>query len=175
MWYFEPGKHGGTINDIGIHGIDAIGWLTGRKVVSIVSARAWNARLEQAEQFQDAAQFMLKLDNKGGVLADVSYLAPDSVGYQAPQYWRYTVHGTNGMAEANLASEGVTYATNESDQMQHLPPAQPTPSSYLDSFLAEIAGQTEGLTLTTQEVLESSRVTLLAQHAADAHMHDLKV
>ena len=34
---------------------------------------------------------MLKLDNKGGVLADVSYLAPDSCGYSVPQYWRFTV------------------------------------------------------------------------------------
>ncbi|MEZ4683286.1 MAG: hypothetical protein R2932_54665 [Caldilineaceae bacterium] len=23
-WYFEPGKHGGTINDIAIHAVDAI-------------------------------------------------------------------------------------------------------------------------------------------------------
>ena len=29
MWYFEAGKHGGTINDIAIHGIDALRFVTG--------------------------------------------------------------------------------------------------------------------------------------------------
>jgi predicted dehydrogenase len=28
-WYFEPGQQGGTINDIAIHAIDLIPWLTG--------------------------------------------------------------------------------------------------------------------------------------------------
>jgi predicted dehydrogenase len=174
-WYFEEGKHGGTINDIGIHGVDAIGWLTGRKVASVVSARAWNARLEQAEHFQDAAQFMLKLDNKGGVLADVSYLAPDSCGYKVPQYWRFTVHGSSGMAETNLHGSGVTFYTNDSDQPQQCPAAQPTPGGYFESFLREIAGQSDGLTLTTAEVLESSKIALTAQLAADKHMHDARI
>ena len=31
-WYFEQGKHGGTITDIGIHAIDALPWVTGPPV-----------------------------------------------------------------------------------------------------------------------------------------------
>jgi len=58
-WYFEEGKHGGTINDIGVHAIDLIPWLTGRVITRIAAARAWNARLSQFPNFQDAAQFML--------------------------------------------------------------------------------------------------------------------
>src|SRR5439155_25293810 len=72
-WYFEPAKHGGTINDIGIHAIDLIPWLTGRRIVEAVAARAWNARLGQFPHFQDAAQIMLRLDNDAGVLGDLSY------------------------------------------------------------------------------------------------------
>lgn len=30
-WYFKEGKHGGTINDIAIHGIDYLTWATGMK------------------------------------------------------------------------------------------------------------------------------------------------
>ena len=30
-WYFEQGKHGGTIADIGIHAIDALPWVTGHQ------------------------------------------------------------------------------------------------------------------------------------------------
>ena len=35
MWYFEEGKHGGTINDIAIHGIDLIRFLTGLGVKNV--------------------------------------------------------------------------------------------------------------------------------------------
>ena len=42
-WYFEPGKQGGTLNDIGIHATDLIPWMTGRALAEIVAARAWNA------------------------------------------------------------------------------------------------------------------------------------
>ena len=30
-WYFEPGKHGGTINDIAIHAVNAVPRITGRR------------------------------------------------------------------------------------------------------------------------------------------------
>ena len=30
-WYFEPGKHGGTINDIAIHAFDILPWLLGAR------------------------------------------------------------------------------------------------------------------------------------------------
>ena len=36
---------------------------------------------------------MLKLSNDVGVIGDVSYLSPDSCGYEVPQDWRITVHG----------------------------------------------------------------------------------
>jgi len=95
-WYFQPGKHGGTINDIAIHALDTIPWMTGRQIVEVVAARAWNARLAQAECFQDAAQLMLKLDNGGGVLGDVSYLVPDSFAYALKLYWRDPTPGRKG-------------------------------------------------------------------------------
>src|SRR5207248_6675850 len=44
-WYFEPGKHGGTLNDIAIHATDLIPWMTGRKLIEVTAARAWNARV----------------------------------------------------------------------------------------------------------------------------------
>src|SRR5438067_1395259 len=57
-WYFEPGKHGGTLNDIAVHATDLIPWMTGRKLTGVVAAREWNARLPQFPHFQDAGQFM---------------------------------------------------------------------------------------------------------------------
>ncbi len=88
-WYFEPGKHGGTLNDIGVHAIDLIPWMTGRSIVEVTAARAWNARVPQFPAFQDAGQMMLKLDNGGSVMGDVSYLNPDAASNYTPrsQYW----------------------------------------------------------------------------------------
>jgi predicted dehydrogenase len=44
VWYFEPGKHGGTINDIGIHAFDFVPWMTGHGWREVVWARSWNGK-----------------------------------------------------------------------------------------------------------------------------------
>ena len=49
-WYFEDDKHGGTINDIGIHGIDLIPYLTGLSFKRTV-ARGRNLRAARAEVY----------------------------------------------------------------------------------------------------------------------------
>jgi predicted dehydrogenase len=164
-WYFEEGKHGGTINDIGIHAIDAIPWLTGRTIVEATAARAWNARVPQFPRFQDAAQVMLKLDNGGGVLGDLSYLAPDGVGYSAEQYWRITCHGDVGVIETNYNAKAVTLAVGAEVKTIPADPGRPTGS--LDAFLDEIDGKPHEGALTTAAVLDATRRTLLIQQAAD--------
>ena len=40
-WYFEEGKHGGTLTDIAVHGIDIAQWICGSKTRRITGARAW--------------------------------------------------------------------------------------------------------------------------------------
>ena len=170
-WYFEPGKHGGTINDIGIHAIDAIPWLTGRTIVEATAARAWNARLPQVPHFQDAAQVMLKLDNDGGVLGDLSYLAPDGIGYGGEQYWRITCHGDTGVVETRYNANSVTLSAGSNVTQVPLDPGRPT--GCLDAFLDEIAGVARPGALTTRDVLDASRRTLLIQQAADARRTDV--
>ena len=51
--------------------------------------------------------------------------------------------------------------------------AAPRPGGYFDSFVREIAGQTEGLTLTTPEILASSRLALQVRRAADEGLRDV--
>ncbi len=55
-WYFEPGQHGGTLNDIAIHALDVLPWLLGSPVAEIVGARAWNDRLREHPDFEIGAQ-----------------------------------------------------------------------------------------------------------------------
>jgi predicted dehydrogenase len=169
-WYFEPGKQGGTINDIGIHAIDLIPWLTGRRIAEVVAARAWNARLGEHPDFQDAAQFMLRLDNNGGVLADVSYLSPDGIGYAAPQYWRVTCHGAGGWVEAAYDAKSVLLARAADKSVESVPSDPGRPQGCLKAFLAEIAGHSEPGMLGTTQVLDASRRALVAQEAADRNL-----
>ena len=166
-WYFEEGKHRGTIKDIGIHAIDAIPWLTGRTIVEAAAARAWNARVPQFPHFQDAAQIMLKLDNSGGVLGDLSYLAPDGVGYSAEQYWRITCHGDAGVIETNYNAKTVTLAVGA--EVKTIPAEPGNPTGCLDAFVDEIEGKQSEGALTTKDVLDATRRTLLIQQAADEH------
>lgn len=170
-WYFQPGLQGGTINDIAIHAVDAIPWITGRRIVQIVAARAWNARVDDPNWFQDGAQMMFRLDNDGGVIGDVSYLAPDVGGYAVPQYWRLTLHGSEGIAETATIADGVmVYSGGKAERVA---PAKPAAGGYFEDFLAEIGGRASPDGLTTRAVLASSRLALLAQRAADENLRDL--
>jgi predicted dehydrogenase len=166
-WYFEPGKHGGTINDIGCHATDLIPWLTGQQIVQVVGARAWNARLPQHPQFQDAAQCMWRLQNNAGVLCDVSYLAPDAINYHAPQYWRVTCHGSNGFVETDYNRDRVMIATSDDANVRTISAAGGNSRGRLDDLLNEIAGTLVPGMLSTADVLRASRMALITQQRAD--------
>jgi len=172
-WYFQPGCHGGTINDIFIHAASCLEWMTGRRVVEIVAARVWNARLKDVPHFQDGAQLLLRLDNDGGVFGDVSYLAPDRCGYKTRQYWRHTIHGDKGVVEATCGDEFVELATSDSEAPVRAPSPAPAPMAYLEDFMNQVQGRTDGVSLTTEEVLKATRLALLVQRAADEKLRDV--
>ena len=94
LWYFEKGKHGGTINDIAIHGIDMVTYLTGLKVSRVNSARVWNSYAKPYPDFKDCALFMAELDNGAGLLADVSYSSP---AWKVPTYWKFCIWCEKGL------------------------------------------------------------------------------
>lgn len=167
-WYFEPGKHGGTINDIAIHAFDFVPWLTGLEWREVVAARTWNAKARQHPHFQDGAQFMAALSNGAGVLADFSYLAPDALGYKLPHYWHLLVHGTRGLAETHLFSPEVTVITDSSPAPEMRPAGANRTRSYLEDFLHELRGRADLADLTSADCLRASRLALQTQLAADS-------
>ena len=167
-WYFAPGKHGGTINDIAIHAFDVLPWLLGREPRRVVAARCWNDRLPQHPQFQVAAQIMLELDGGIGVLGDLSYLGPEGQGYRVPQYWRFTLHGEGGLLETGVQDNAVRLWRGGADGGELFAPLPAADDCYLDDFLTEVAGGTPHI-LSSRDVLRASRWALLAQSAADHH------
>lgn len=166
-WYYEPGKHCGTINDIAVHATDAIPWMTGERWARLEAARAWNARLKQEPTFQDGAQFMATLANGCGVLCDVSYISPDKMGYRMPQYWRMTFSGDKGLLEATPTANQVAIYRADADAPEIVTTGAGSRGAYLEAFLREMRGERSGLHLTSAEVFAAARTALLIQQAAD--------
>jgi len=165
-WYFEPGKHGGTLTDIAIHAVNFIPWMTGLKLKTVNSARNWNARLKDVPHFKDAGQVMLTLDNGCGVLGDVSYFLPDSFGYTHPLYWRVTVWGSKGVMEGSVSTPVTLYKDGEKTP-RTLSSLSGRSGGYLADFIADIRGAVQTGQLDTAEVIRSSRHVLQIQAAAD--------
>ena len=167
MWNFEEGKHGGTINDIGIHAVDFIPPMTGRRIVEVTAARAWNARLPQHPHFQDGAIFVLRLDNDGVAMGDVSYLASDRHGYEMPDYWRFTISGTDGVIEAGCNLDLVRLWRHDTDEVIEETPDEPVKGAFFEDYLNDLSGSPNQDGLHTARVIESTRIALIAQRAAD--------
>lgn len=165
-WYFEIGQHGGTINDIGIHVFDLVPWLTGSPWKETIFAREWNSKASATPHFQDCAQFYGCMENNASCFADLSYLAPDNLGYELPQYWRLLVHGTQGMLETNYGSEHVILVKDADTQVSSVPISKEHSQTCLDDFLAEIEGRPNETGLTTDRVLSVSKLALQAQAIA---------
>lgn len=164
-WYFEEGKHGGVINDIAIHGIDLLRRFTGSSVAKVLSARCWNFYADKEPAFKDCAQFMLEMESGAGVIADVSYAAPDVQLFGLPTYWHFRVWGDKGLLDFGMNIPDVTlYAKGESggrvlEQIQ-------ADKTYLDTFLS-VLPCAEARAAYTEDNLISAKQTLLVQKAAD--------
>ena len=163
-WYFKDGMHGGTINDIGCHAFDILPYLTGHRIKAVTAARSWQAKKTNSN-FKDAGQFMLELDNGCGVMCDVSYSAPDSLGYVHPCYWRFNIWGENGMMEFKASENQFKLYLNGLDHEEILPAKVDFRENYLNSFLAEIAG--EKTLFSTADVFEASYWSLLTQEISE--------
>ena len=174
-WYFEEGKHGGTINDIAIHTFDCLPWITGLDFDTVLAARCWNAFAEQAPHMKDAAQMMMSMSNGCGVLGDVSYFAPNSMGYSYPFYWRMTFWGRKGVLETSANNERIALALDGEKEMRHVELPPDNPGGYLDSFLADLAGAPRPGGLATADVLRASRLALTVQAVADENRRDVSL
>ena len=166
-WYFEPGKHGGTITDLAIHAIDILPWLTGLEFSTVTAARCWNALAPEYPHFKDGAQMMLTMSNGCGVLGDVSYFTPTGAGYRMPFGWRMTFWGRDGVLETASAMDGITVAMSGGEELETRPIPEGNPGGYLKDFLDDIGGKPRQDGMSTETVLKSIRTAVRIQQAAD--------
>ena len=161
-WYFEKGKHGGTINDLAIHGVDLIRHLAGCGIGKIHAARTWNAYAKKHPDFKDSAIFMAELENGAGVLADISYSAVPLI-YQSPIYWNFKLWCEKGVVEFCLAKNDVTVYDGQGEQPR-IVPGFVKENSILDDMLQEIR---EDTTVLTHSTLQATYDTMQIQMAAE--------
>ena len=164
QWYFEEGKHGGTFNDIAIHGLDAVQMVTGLPYVKTLCARQWNAFAKEAPDFRDCAQFMGELSNGAGIIADVSYSAPNNSAFTLPSYWRFTFWGEDGYLECHYG-EGAVNLAKSTDKHASRIEAPPLSDSCLSDLIREING--EPTNFDTKSIFFASRKALELQQFAD--------
>ena len=158
MWYFEEGKHGGTINDIAIHGVDLLRYLLDKDFTSIEYAKTWNAFATEKPEFKDCGQFIAKMDNIT-VNADVSYAAP---AFEAlPTYWRFEFWGSKGLMTFCYNEKQIHIYTNTHEVIE----LENSKSEFLRDMLLEIKG--ENTILGRDGIIKSQRQVLEIQKFAE--------
>ena len=151
MWYFEEGKHGGTINDIAIHGVDALRYITGLGFDRPVAARTWNAFATEAPAFRDCAQFLAAFEGGAGLAADVSYAAQSGSAWHMPSYWRFNIWGEEAAVEFRYGSGRVLLAEKGKDIVEIDCP--PVGESWLTDFMKPFDEAAVLDTLASQEAV----------------------
>lgn len=169
-WYFEPGMHGGTINDLAIHGIDIVRMVTGEEFSGIDAARTWNSYAVHTPNFKDCAIFMARLKNNAGVMADISYSAPNQSGIM-PTYWEFRFWCDEGLLTYNFGTSAVT-VFKKSEENPIVIPCEDTDYNYVDEFLEELSS---GNNFVTKNVLQSSKIALTIQKWADERSEYAKI
>lgn len=161
-WYFEKGMHGGTLNDLAIHGVDLIVHLTGLCIEKVNAARCWNAYATQEKDFKDCATYMATLENGAGVLADISYSAPPLV-YATDIYWNFKFWCEKGLVNFSWKNPNVTiYKLGES--APKVLEGIKDDKNFLDDLLDEI--ETNGDCM-TNSVLSTTKQALSLQSQAE--------
>ena len=158
-WYFEDGKHGGTINDIAIHGVDIVRFVTGKDLTKISYAETKNGFAAKEPKFKDMAHFVCEFGDLT-LMADVSYSAPKFNG-TLPTYWRFCFWGTDGLISFNCAEDDLhIYKNNETV----IKCGNEAPN-HLHELKLQIKGETA--LMSTDDILKSQRQTLMIQEIAD--------
>jgi len=164
-WYFEEGKHGGTINDIFIHGADMLRYCTGREFETVVAADAWNTSLPEVPFFQVGAHCLMTMTGGPRVLADVSYMHGRG--------WQFFVTGTAGYLSVDYGGILLRPAGGSDEEIEASAGELPSASPFED-LASHLARGTERF-LPMADVFRSQMAVLAAQKAADTGERDLPV
>lgn len=167
MWYFQEGRHGGTLNDLMIHGVDLIRWATGKEFEKVIAATATCHRAP-VPFFQDSAQVFYELTGGTKYLGDCSYMAPEG----CPEHWRFFLWGSEG--SLRLGESGVVEWYRANEGQQEVPAVSPPCGDPFEEFVTSLETGAPRW-LSSEECFRSQMAALAGQLAADTGERDMPV
>ena len=157
---FRHATYGGILNDLCIHDVDLLLWLSGARGGE-VQGLAGNRAHPDLPEFEDYGQLLLRTND--GLLAtcEAHWLSPEAAPYHGD--YRMVLTGTEGTAELRWVQDELLVATNTRPPgIRPMPTAGSVAGDFFDAILA---GREPGVR--GEEVITATRVALLAQVSAN--------
>ncbi len=158
---FRQETYGGILNDLCIHDVDLLLWLSGAKSGS-VQGFAGNRAHPDLPEFQDYGQIHLRTESGLLATSEAHWLSPEAAPYHGD--YRMVLTGTEGTAELRWAFDELLVATNtQPPELRKLPDAGSVAGDFFDAILT--GGEA---TVRADELLTATKVALLAQSTVNS-------
>ena len=160
-WMFRKETYGGILNDLCIHDVDLLLWLSGAKSGS-VQGFAGNRAHPDLPEFQDYGQIHLRTESGLLATSEAHWLSPEAAPYHGD--YRMVLTGTEGTAELRWAFDELLVATNtQPPELRKLPDAGSVAGDFFDAILT--GGEP---VVRAEELLTATKVALLAQSTVNS-------
>jgi predicted dehydrogenase len=161
-WQKHRATYGGTILWIGIHSIDLMLRVSGRRFTEAASLQG-HVGFPEAGDMENATATLFRLDNGGSATLRLDYLRPAAASGHGDD--RLRVSGERGIVEYQESS-GVTLLSRKAglEAVKELPRQQ---SVFLDYLQSVYQGARPGLSW--PEIVRANEVTLAAHTAGEEH------
>lgn len=164
-WHFDKEQSGGIINDLLVHDIDLLRWLTGREVEAVSGYMAKNI-LPEHPSFYDTAAVHVVME--GGATAELYADWHTPAGSWTWGDGRIFITGTTGTAEIRLEGDPLLQSREallltDADQLRPLELEDP-PKLLAQDFLDRIRGGSGQIS--HRDIYKASEGTVQADEAA---------
>jgi predicted dehydrogenase len=161
-WMKSRKTFGGTIPYIGVHMMDLMQFVSGRKFVE-VSAFQSTVGVPDLGDMENVAALSFKLDNSGVASLHMDYQRPETAPTHGDD--RLRIVGTKGIVEFQ-ETQGLTLVTKDQAprKITDLPQSKPLAVDFIESLYGGTPHQ-----LTRAEIFRISEIILKTRDAAEKH------
>jgi predicted dehydrogenase len=160
-WMFRHASYGGILNDLCIHDVDLLLWMTGAQFGEVQGLMG-NRAYPDLPEFEDYGQLMLRFGQETLATCEAHWLSPEAADYHGD--YRMLLTGTKGTAELRWVQNELLVATDKRAlESRPLPPAGSVAGDFFDALLEGREPVVNG-----EAVLTAARVALTAQENANS-------
>jgi len=159
-WMKSRKTFGGTIPYIGVHMMDLMQWISGRRFIEVSAFQA-AVGVPDLGEMENVAALAFRLDNRGVASLRMDYQRPETAPTHGDD--RLRIVGANGIIEFQEA-QGLTIVTKDEPprKIADLPTTKPLAVDFIESLYGGAAHQ-----ITRQEIFRLSEIILKARAAAE--------